>query len=59
MPTTILDVIERTAQISDQVPGYYLLLHLGSQVTGTSPFAGRYLSFLIGLLSIAVVYQLG
>jgi hypothetical protein len=42
-----------------QTPGYPWLLNLWLQVTGSTPFAGRLLSLLAGVLSVAVVYRLG
>ena len=53
------DVWERTALISDQVPGYYILLALWGNVVGTTPFALRTLSLLFGVLSVAIAYQIG
>lgn len=53
------EVWQRTALISDQVPGYYILLALWGNVVGTTPFALRSLSLLFGVLSVAVVYQIG
>jgi hypothetical protein len=56
---SFMDIWTRTTEASDQVPGYYLLLHLWSRFVGESPFADRALSLFCGLLSIAVVYQIG
>lgn len=39
--------------------GYYLLLHFWSSLVGRTDFALRYLSVLLGVLSIVLTYQLG
>lgn len=56
---SIMDTLDRTAKTSDQVPGYYVLLALWSNIMGTTPFAGRLLSLFFGLITIAGVYQIG
>lgn len=57
--SSVRAIWQRTAQISDQVPGYYIILGLWSNIAGKSPFAGRILSLFFGLITIATVYQLG
>lgn len=57
--TTPMAVWQRTALISDQVPGYYILLALWGNIVGTTPFALRSLSLLFGVLSVAIAYQIG
>ena len=40
-------------------PGYYLLLHYWLGAAGSSAVAGRMLSLLFGMLSVAMTYRLG
>ena len=40
-------------------PGYYLLLHYWLEAAGSSAVAGRMLSLLFGMLSVAMTYRLG
>lgn len=40
-------------------PGYYVLLHFWLTVAGSSALAGRALSLLFGMLSVAMTYRLG
>lgn len=54
-----LDVWQRTAEVYDQVPGYYLLLWAWGQLLGLDPIVARLLSLLLGLLAVACVYRLG
>ncbi len=42
-----------------QAPAYYTLLNLWGGLAGWTPFAGRLLSLLVGLLAIAWTYRLG
>ncbi len=53
------EVWERTAQISDQVPGYYILLSGWGSLVGLTDYGGRALSLLLGVLAIAAIYRLG
>lgn len=57
--TSPVAVWQRTALISDQVPGYYIVLALWGNLVGKTPFALRSLSLLFGVLSVALVYQIG
>ena len=57
--TSPADVWQRTALISDQVPAYYTLLALWGNIVGTTPFALRILSLLSGVVSVAIIYQIG
>lgn len=54
-----IDIWNRTAEISDQVPGYYILLGLWGNTVGNTPFTLRGMSLFFGLISIATAYQLG
>ncbi len=56
---TPLQVWQRTAEVSDQVPGYYLLLALWGSLVSLSPVTGRFLSLILGLLAIAWTFRLG
>ncbi len=40
-------------------PGYYLVLHFWLSAAGSSAVAGRALSLLVGMLSVAFTYRLG
>jgi hypothetical protein len=57
--STLSDVWNRTVTVSDQVPGYYILLALWAKVVGLTPFALRALSLFCGVITIATTYQLG
>jgi len=54
----ILSMVRATAQ-DIHPPLYYGLLHFWVCLLGTSEFAARALSVCVGLISIAVIYQLG
>jgi hypothetical protein len=56
---TPLQVWQRTAEVSDQVPGYYFLLAVWRSLVSLTPVTGRYLSLLLGLLAVAWTYRLG
>lgn len=57
--SSLADVWNRTAQVSDQVPGYYILLAIWGKLVGNTPFTLRAMSLFFGLISIAAAYQLG
>ena len=57
--SSITAIWQRTALISDQVPGYYILLAKWAGAVGNTPFTGRLLSLLIGIICVSLVYQLG
>ena len=57
--TSPIAIWNRTALISDQVPGYYILLGIWGNLVGTSPFAMRAMSLLFGVLSVAVTFRIG
>ncbi|MCA9915753.1 MAG: glycosyltransferase family 39 protein, partial [Anaerolineae bacterium] len=58
-PATLPAVIANATEDPWQPPLYYLLLWLWSQLAGATPFALRFLTTLVGLLSVASAYQLG
>lgn len=58
-PVDVQTVLERVREDRAWPPLSYVLLWAWGHVAGGSEFSGRYLSALFGLLSIAVVYQLG
>jgi hypothetical protein len=56
------EVVTRVAeqlQHEKNPPGYYLLLHFWLTMAGSSALAGRALSLLFGMLSVAMTYRLG
>lgn len=60
-PVDIPGTLGRVATLSDALnpPAYYLLLATWGTLTGTDPATLRYLSLLLGLLTVAVVYRVG
>ncbi len=61
-PINAGDVISRVAgqlEHEKNPPGYYLVLHFWLTVAGSSAVAGRMLSVLFGVLSVALTYRLG
>lgn len=52
-------IIERIAMSDWSPPGYYLVLNGWGALFGWTPFAGRLLSLMCGLLATAVIYRLG
>jgi hypothetical protein len=59
-PLTLAQVWERTAtEDTFWPPGYLLLYSIWGKIVGWTPFAGRALSLLAGLLAIAWIYRLG
>ncbi len=59
-PISVTQTIERTLQYNEyNPPGYYIILNIWGQLAGWTPFVGRALSLLFGILAIAAVYRLG
>jgi 4-amino-4-deoxy-L-arabinose transferase-like glycosyltransferase len=61
-PISPFETIERVAaqlQHEKNPPGYYVALNLWGSLTGWSEFAGRTLSWLAGMLTVALTYRLG
>jgi Dolichyl-phosphate-mannose-protein mannosyltransferase len=58
-PITFMETLARTAEDFSWPPGYYLILAQWKQVSGGSLFADRLLQVFTGLLTLAVLYQLG
>lgn len=61
-PISAGDVLTRvTEQLHHEKnpPGYYVLLHFWIDAVGSTPFAGRALSLLVGLLGLAWTYRFG
>lgn len=58
-PFAPAEILERVRADDFQTPGHYLLLAVWSAFAGWSPFAGRALSLLCGLLAVAWTYRLG
>lgn len=61
-PISAPEVVTRVAeqlQHEKNPPGYYLLLHFWLTVAGSSALAGRALSLLFGLVSVALTFRLG
>lgn len=58
-PYTPAHILENLrAEISDQLPFYYILLYLWGAVAGQSLAAARLISLFCGLLSLAMVYRM-
>jgi hypothetical protein len=55
---SVLRVVDQLAHEKNP-PGYYVLLNLWGKAAGWSELAGRTLSLLVGVLSVAVTYRLG
>lgn len=58
-PLSPLDMWMRVASYSTWPPGYNTTLTIWSAFAGWSPFSGRLLSLLFGLLTLAVVFRSG
>lgn len=58
-PLTPLDLVLRVASYSTWPPGYNLLFAAWGSLVGWSQVAGRVLSLLLGLLTLAALYRLG
>jgi hypothetical protein len=56
---TLAEVWERSANVYDQTPGYYIVLALWGRVVGLGEYTGRSLSLFAGILAVAVTYRLG
>lgn len=58
---TLLNTFERVITESDALnpPAYYALLFVWTRFAGTDPAAGRYLSVLLGILTVAWMYRTG
>jgi hypothetical protein len=58
-PLSPVEIWQRTAKISDQVPGYYIVLAGWGSLVGLTEFTGRAFSLLLGVLAVAWTYRLG
>lgn len=61
-PTSFVESLGRIlnpAYTDTNPPGYYLTYKLWGEIVGWTPYAGRALSMLLGVLSIAWLYRLG
>jgi uncharacterized membrane protein len=60
-PADLFGVLGRVAAQSDALnpPAYYLLLAAWGTLAGTHPAALRYLSVLLGLMTVTVIYRVG
>jgi hypothetical protein len=61
-PTSFVESLARIlnpAYTDTNPPGYYLTYKLWGEIVGWTPYAGRALSMLLGVLSIAWLYRLG
>lgn len=52
-------LLPNIANVEPNPPLYYLLLHYWMEVLGQSEFVTRYLSLIFGVVSVAVIFQLG
>jgi hypothetical protein len=60
-PVSLGETWARVAQTDIELnpPGYYLALNAWGALAGWTPYAGRALSLLVGVLAVAVTYRLG
>ena len=58
-PTTLDESVQRIVENRWQAPAYYLIIRLWGQAFNWQPGVMRLLSLYSGLLTVAVVYQLG
>lgn len=58
-PISITRVIHNAFYYDVWPPLYHLAFHLWGELAGWTPFAGRYLPFLLGWIVIALVYRFG
>lgn len=56
---TVSDILLKLVPYDTSPPLHYLLLHGWRQLAGESPFALRYFSVLAGVVTLAVIYQIG
>lgn len=59
-PLSLLEIWRQIKAVDPiHPPGYSFLLATWNALTGWSPFSGRTLSFLLGVLSVAMIYRAG
>ncbi|MGV2438184.1 MAG UNVERIFIED_CONTAM: glycosyltransferase family 39 protein [Anaerolineae bacterium] len=59
-PLSLLEIWRQIKAVDPiHPPGYSFLLASWNALTGWSPFSGRTLSFLLGVLSVAMIYRAG
>lgn len=58
-PGSLFEVIDRTLPGGGWSPTYYMLLNLWGQLAGWSALSARFLAFMLGFPTVALVYRMG